>query len=142
MSSLLAKRCGAGRALALLNNLTYSSLVTSLGVDAVINPRAITVSTILQHVRQARLRSVHTLGDNYAEVIEAEARETSHIIGLTVDDINIKGAIMVAALVRDNEITVAPVRISIRVNDRLILAVSKEVVKKIERLFATRPSYL
>eukprot|EP01037_Dinobryon_pediforme_P015384 gene15384-15525_t len=73
LSSLLAKRCGAGR------------------VDAVINPRAITVSTILQHVRQARLRSVHTLGDNYAEVIEAEARETSHIIGLTVDDVTIKG---------------------------------------------------
>ncbi|NBT86488.1 MAG: hypothetical protein EBT45_08380, partial [Alphaproteobacteria bacterium] len=33
LSSLLAKRCGAGRALTLLNNLTYSSLVTSLGVD-------------------------------------------------------------------------------------------------------------
>ncbi len=142
LASLLAKRNGAGRALILLNNMTYSSLVTSLGVDAVISPQAISVSTILQHVRQGRVRSAHSLRDGSVEVIEAEARETSHIIGLTVDDINIKGAIMVAALVRDNEITVAPARISIRVNDRLILAVSKEAVKKVERLFATRPSYL
>jgi trk system potassium uptake protein TrkA len=142
LASLLAKRNGAGQALILLNNMSYSSLVISLGIDAVISPQAISVSTILQHVRQGRIRSAHSLRDGSIEIIEAEARETSHIIGLTVDDINIKSAIMVAALVRDNEITIAPSRLSIRVNDRLILAVSKEAVKKVERLFAVRPSYL
>jgi trk system potassium uptake protein TrkA len=142
LASLLAKRNGAGQALILLNNMSYSSLVISLGIDAVISPQAISVSTILQHVRQGRIRSAHSLRDGSVEIIEAEARETSHIIGLTVDDINIKGTIMVAALVRDNEITIAPSRLSIRVNDRLILAVSKEAVKKVERLFAIRPSYL
>jgi trk system potassium uptake protein len=142
LASLLAKRNGAGQALILLNNMAYSSLVTSLGIDAVISPQAISVSTILQHVRQGRVRSAHSLRDGSVEIIEAEARETSHIIGLTVDDINIKSAIMVAALIRDDEITVAPTRISIRVNDRLILTVSKEAVRKVERLFAIRPSYL
>ena len=142
LASLLAKRNGAGRALALLNNMAYASLVTSLGVDAVISPQAISVSTILQYVRQGRVRSAHSLRDGSVEVLEAEARETSHIIGLTVEDINIDGAILVAALARDNEITIAPTRTSIRVNDRLILAVSKEAVKKVERLFTTRPSYL
>lgn len=142
LASLLAKRNGAHQALILLNNMSYSSLMTSLGIDAVISPQAISVSTILQHVRQGRVRSAHSLRDGNVEIIEAEARETSHIIGLTVDDINIKGAIMVAALIRDNEITVAPSKISIRVNDRLILAVAKEAVKKVERLFAIRPSYL
>lgn len=142
LSSLLAKRCGAGRSLTLLNNLTYSSLVTSLGVDAVINPRAITVSTILQHVRQARLRSVHTLGDNYAEVIEAEARETSHIIGLTIDDVTIKGSIMIAAIVRDNQVILFPKKLIISVSDRLVIIAKKETVRKIEKLFSIRPSYL
>jgi len=142
LSSLLAKRCGAGRALTLLNNLTYSSLVTSLGVDAVINPRAITVSTILQHVRQARLRSVHTLGDNYAEVIEAEARETSHIIGLTVDDVTIKGSVMIAAVVRNNQVILLPKKLIISVGDRLVIIAKKETVRKIEKLFSIRPSYL
>jgi trk system potassium uptake protein TrkA len=142
LASLLAKRNGAGRALTLLNNMAYSSLVTSLGVDAVISPQAITVSTILQHIRQGRMRSAHSLRDGSVEVIEAEARETSHIIGLTVDDVHIKGAIIVAALARDNEVIVAPSRMIIRVKDRLILAVSKEAVKKVEKLFAIRPSYL
>jgi len=142
LASLLAKQNGAGQALILLNNMAYSSLVTSLGIDAVISPQAISVSTILQYVRQGRVRSAYSLRDGNVEVIEAEARETSHIIGLTVDDINIKGAIMVAALIQDDVITIAPTRMSIRVNDRLILAVAKGAVKKVERLFAIRPSYL
>lgn len=142
LSSLLAKRCGAKRALALLNNIHHSSLVTSLGVDAVINPRSITVSTILQYVRQGSIRSVHTLGDGYAEIIEAEARETSHIIGLTVDDITIKGAIMIAAIVRNQEVLLAPTKAIISVGDSLIIIARKETVKKVERLFSIRPSYL
>lgn len=142
LSSLLAKRCGAKRSLALLNNIHHASLVTSLGIDAVINPRSITVSTILQYVRQGRIRSVHTLGDGYAEVIEAEARETSHIIGLTVDDITIRGSIMIAAIVRNNEVLLAPSKVIISVGDSLIIIARKEAVKKVEKLFSIRPSYL
>ena len=47
LSSLMMKRQGAERCSALLNNDQYTSLVTSLGVDSVISPKAITVSTIL-----------------------------------------------------------------------------------------------
>lgn len=142
LASLLAKRCGAVRALTLLNNIHHSSLVTSLGVDAVINPRSITVSTILQYVRQGRIRSVHTLGDGYAEVIEAEARETSHIIGLTVDDITIKGSIMIAAIVRGQEVLLSPSKVIISVGDCLVIIAKKESVRKVEKLFSIRPSYL
>ncbi len=142
LASLLAKRSGAQRTLTLLNNMNYASLVTSLGVDAVINPRAITVSTILQHVRQGHLRSIHTLGDNYAEVIEAEARETNYIIGLSVEDVTLKGSVMVAALVRNGEIYLMPERMIISVGDCLVLVAKKEAIQKIERLFSIRPSFL
>lgn len=39
LASLLAKRNGARQALILLNNMAYSPLVTSLGIDAVISPQ-------------------------------------------------------------------------------------------------------
>ena len=77
LSSLLAKRYGAERAVTLINKTTYSPLITTLGIDVVVSPRAITVSTILQHVRRGRIRAVHSLGDGFAEVIEADALETS-----------------------------------------------------------------
>lgn len=142
LAALLAKRHGGGRALSLLNNMSYSSLVTSLGVDAVISPRSITVSKILQHVRQGKVRSVHSLGDGYAEIIEAETQETSHIIGLSISDITIKGSIMVAALIRGNDFILCPSKTIIRTGDRLVVIAAKESVKKVEKLFSVRPSYL
>jgi trk system potassium uptake protein TrkA len=142
LASLLAKRYGGQRSLALLNNMEYSSLVTSLGVDAVISPHATTVSSILRHVRQGQIHSVQSLRDGAVEIIEAEAQETSNIIGLTIEDINIRGKILTAGLTRADQTLIAPQRTTIRVGDRLIMIVAKNSVAKVERLFATRPSYL
>lgn len=142
LSALLAKQNGAKRALTLLNKMAYAPLVSSLGVDAVINPRSITVSSILQHVRQGRIQSVHSLGDSYGELIEAEARDTSHIIGLTIEDISIRGSIMIPALERQGKIMLMPQKTVINVGDRLIILTKKEAVSKVEKLFSIRPSYL
>ena len=142
LAALLTKRNGAQRGVTLLNNMSYSPLITSLGVDSVISPRSITVSTILRHIRQGKIQSLHSLGDNDVEIIEAEAKESSNIIGLTTDDINVKRQILVAALIRAGEpITLLPTT-AIHVNDCLALIVAKEAVHKVERLFAVRPSYL
>lgn len=66
LSSLLAKREGAQRAITLINKGEYESLIGSLGIDVVVDPRNITVSTIIQHVRRGRIHSVHTLGEGSA----------------------------------------------------------------------------
>jgi trk system potassium uptake protein TrkA len=142
LSSLLAKRHGAGRALTLLNNMDYSPLVMSLGVDAVICPHDITVSSILQYVRRGQIHSAHSLHDGTVEVIEAEPKENSTILGLTVEDININGKIRIAALVREDKIHLSPTKASIRIGDRVIIVALKEAVHKVERLFTIRPSFL
>ena len=48
-----------------------------------INPRETTVSSILQHVRRGRIKSAYSLRDGEAEVFEAEALETSPLVGET-----------------------------------------------------------
>ncbi len=140
--SLLAKQQGTRRTVSLLNKTNYSGLVTSLGVDAVVNPRAITVSTILQYVCQGRLQSVHSIANAHVEVIEAEAKETSNIIGLTISDITLKGIMHVVALVRDGQVTLTPTRMLIQAGDILVIIVQKDGAKKAERLFHERPFYL
>ena len=140
--SLLSKQQGAKRSTSLLNKMTYAGLITSLGVDAIMSPQVITVSTILQHVCQGRVRSIHSLASGYAEIIEAEARETSYIIGMTVEDITVKDSIYVAAILRGDEIILNPSRLIISIGDILILVVKRECARKVENLFSMRPSYL
>ena len=50
LTSVLAKHIGCRRSLCLVNSAGYSTMVRSFGIDAQINPRAVTVSRILQYV--------------------------------------------------------------------------------------------
>ena len=142
LSSLLAKRHGASRAMTLLNNTSYASLVTSLGVDAVVDPRSITVSSILQHTREGRARSIYSLHEGEVEIMEAEAKETSSIIGLSIEDIIVEGEIHIPVLRRGDTTLFSPSKTVVHSGDRLIVFVLKGALKKIEKLFSTRPTYL
>ena len=138
LASLLAKRYGAQRAITLINKQTYNTLMGTLSIDAVVSPRTITASTILQHVRRGRIRAVHSLRDGFAEVIEAEAMETSSLIHTAIKDIRLPPGVMIGALVRDNTVVIARPGTVIKPHDRVILLAAAQSVKKIERLFAVR----
>lgn len=142
LAALLAKRQGAERAMTLLNNEAYGSFIASLGVDAIINPKSITVSTILQHIRQGRIRGMYAIRGDFAEIIDAEARETSLVVGMRVSDVAHRDHIMVAVLKRDNQMIFMPSpHTLIRINDRLIMIAKKVSIKKIEKLFSMRSGY-
>jgi len=50
-ASVLAKREGCSRAITLVNKTSYEHVLPALGIDAVVSPSAVTISTILRHVR-------------------------------------------------------------------------------------------
>ena len=138
LSSLLAKREGAARVMTLVNNAAYGPLMRSLGVDAVVNPRAITVSRILQHIRRGRIRAVHSLRDGAAEIIEAEALETSPLVGKQLRKVGLPNGIVIGAIVRGKEVIIPRGDTEILNHDRIILFATREMVKKVEKLFAVR----
>lgn len=138
LASLLAKRYGCRRAVTLINKTTYTPLMSTLGVDAVVNPRAITVSTILQHVRRGRIRSVHSLREGFAEVIEVEALETSSLVNTPLRDIAFPEDATVGAIVRGGEVIIPRPDTVIRAGDRVIILAAVAAVAKIERMFAVR----
>jgi len=138
LTSLLAKRFGCERAVTLINKISYAPLVDSLGIDTVVSPRVITVSTILQHVRRGRIRSVHTLSEGFGELIEAEALETSSLVGVPIRDAKLPPGVMVAALVRENEVIIPRGDTVVRAGDLAMIFAATEVVKKVEKIFAVK----
>ncbi|HUX80125.1 MAG TPA: Trk system potassium transporter TrkA [Alphaproteobacteria bacterium] len=141
LASLLAKRMGAEQTMALINSSSYSSLVTSLSIDSLISPKALTVSSILQYVRRGRIRTVHSIRDNFGEVIEAEAVGTSSVLGMTVEEINVPRSLIIGAIIRDDQILMPRNDTVIKVHDRVILMVTSAAVKRFEKLFSVRLEY-
>ena len=141
LSSLLAKRHGAKRVITLVNNTTYKPLITDLGIDVVVAPKTITVSTILQYVRRGRILSVHSLGDGMGEIIELEALETSPLVGQKLKDIKLPLGVIVGAMVREDEVIIPSGSTVIKGNDLVVLFASTDAVKKVEKMFSVRLEY-
>ncbi len=138
LSALLAKRYGCGRTIALINKATYEPLITTLGIDVVVSPRNITVSTILQHVRRGRIHSVHTLREGFGELIEAEAMETSPLVGVPLREADLPAGVLIGAIVRGGQVISPRGDTIIEPNDRVVLFAASEVVRKVEKMFSVR----
>ena len=76
------------KAIALINDPTMSALMDPLGIDAYINPRSTTVSSILKHIRHGKVKNVYSIGDAEAEIIEAQVMSTSPIAGSRIGNID------------------------------------------------------
>ncbi|MGQ0663853.1 MAG: Trk system potassium transporter TrkA [Pseudomonadota bacterium] len=141
LASLLAKRAGCKRAVTLVNKITYSGLVASFGIDVVVSPRSITVSTILQQVRRGRIRAVHTLREGFGEIIEADALETSSLVDKPLREAGLPDGVILGALVRGDKVIIPRGDTVARAGDRVILLATSEAVKSVEKMFAVRLEY-
>jgi len=141
LASLLAKRYGCQRAITLINKSAYEPLISSLGIDVVVSPRNITVSTILQHVRRGRIHSVHTLREGFGELIEAEALETSDLVGKPLRDVKLPTGVLLGAIVRDGEMICPGGSTVVQASDRVVLFAAAEVVRKVEKMFSVQLEY-
>jgi trk system potassium uptake protein TrkA len=135
LTCVLAKREGCSRAMSLINNRTYSPLMRSLGIDAFLNPRATTVSHVLQHVRRGRIRGLHSVHDGAAEVIEAEALETSPLVGKPLRDVQLPDGILIGAIVRGKEIVIPRGDTEVAAKDRVIIFARADQVPTVEQMF-------
>lgn len=135
LSCLLAKQVGARRILALVNEQGFAAFAQGLGIDAHVNPRQITVSKILQHVRRGRIHRVHSLLDGTGELIEAEALETSPLVGRPLRDIDLLDGLRVGAIVRGGQVILPTGDMVVRAQDRVVLFALAERIKRVEQLF-------
>ncbi len=138
IGSLLAKRAGVSRTVALVANNTYTPLLGTLGIDAVVNPRAITVSSILRHVRRGRIRGLYSVREGFGEVIEAEALETSPLVGKPLREARLPEGAIIGAVLRGGAVIAPRGATTIQAHDRVILFSTYEAIRRVEKLFAVR----
>ncbi len=132
--SVRAKSAGCPMAIALVNDPTLVPLMAALDIDAYINPRATTVSSILRHVRHGRVRAIYSIGDSEAEVIEAHVLSTSPISGQLIRDIDFPEGVLVGALMKGDKVVKPTGDTRIEEGDVVALFAMAKDVPEVERL--------
>ena len=129
-----AKSAGCPMAIALVNDPTLVPLMGPLDIDAYINPRATTVSSILRHVRHGRVRAIYSIGDAEAEVIEAQVLSTSPLAGRLIRDIEFPEGVLVGAVMRGEAVLKPTGSLRINEGDVVALFAMAKDVPEVERL--------
>ena len=146
MSSLLAKRMGARRVVALINRRSYVDLLQAGEIDIAISPAQATIGTLLAHVRRGDVVAVHSLRRGAAEALEAVVhgdRESCKVTDRRVEEIELPPGSTIGALVRGNEVLMAHHDTEIRAGDHVIVFVTdKKTLPRVEKLFQVSAGFL
>ena len=135
LSSVMAKKLGCRTNLALLNNPGYHGFTKSLGIDDYINPRSITISRVLQHVRRGRILGVYSLQNGAAEIIEAGALDTSPLVGKPLRDFELPDGIRIGAILHEGEVIRPSGDSIIRSGDKVVILALNDHVHEVEQMF-------
>lgn len=141
LASVVAKREGSRRSLALINDLDYGPISEAVGVDRYVDPRATTVSTILQHIRRGRIKGVYSVSDGDAELIDAVALETSPLVNKPLREASLPEGVMIGAVYRDGAVHMPTGDTVINAGDRVVLMATREHVKDVEQMFRVSVEY-
>lgn len=146
MSSLLAKRLGARRVVALINRRSYVDLLQSGEIDIAISPAQATIGKLLAHVRRGDVVAVHSLRRGAAEALEAVVhgdRDSCKLTGRRLEEIELPPGCTIGAIVRGEEVMMAHHDVRIESGDHVIVFVSdKKTLPKVEKLFQVGVRFL
>ncbi len=141
LSAVRAKTMGCPLAIALVNDPALTPLMAPLGVDAYINPRATTVSSILRHVRHGRVRQIYSIGDGEAEVMEAQVLSSSPIAGRRIRDIDFPEGALVGAVLKKGEVVRPRGETLLEVGDMVVIFALASDVHEVEHLVQVSVDY-
>ena len=162
MSSLLAKRRGAGRVMALINRRSYVDLLQAGAIDVALSPALISIGKLLAHVRRGDVAAVHSCRKGAAEAIELVAhgdRKTSQVVGRPIRELPYIEGAHIACIVRrarapqgrphgaapaeEMEVIMPRPDTMIEPDDHVIVfVVNRRVIPKVEKLFQVSPGFL
>jgi len=134
LASVRAKALGCPLAICLVNDPTLVPLMQAMDIDAYINPRATTVSSILRHIRHGGVRGVYSIGDAEAEMIEAQVLGTSPIAGQRIRDIAFPEGVLVGGVLKDGRMMKIHGALRIEEGDVVALFAMASDVPEVERL--------
>tara|TARA_B100001287_G_C22659108_1_gene519369 strand:- start:108 stop:1484 length:1377 start_codon:yes stop_codon:yes gene_type:complete len=141
LAAVRAKSRGCKKAIAVINDPTMTPLMGPLGIDAYINPRSTTVSSILRHIRHGKVKNVYSIGDAEAEIIEAQVMSTSPIAGRRISDINFPEGVIVGGILKNDSMIKPDSNTKIEEGDTIaVFALSKDI-QEVERLLQVTIDY-
>jgi trk system potassium uptake protein TrkA len=133
LAALLAKREGAERTIAVVEQARYVDLFETVGVDVAVNPRRVTAEEITRFTRERRAENVAIIEPGGAEVVEVEVDEDSVLAGRTIQDVmaDLPAGVVVGAITRDGQYVTPRGSTVVEAGDHVVAFVQADALEEV-----------
>ena len=127
MTGLFAVKEGVPKVIVKNNRVAYADIISAMGLDSIISPKAITCANILRYVRGrgnaygTKLERLYRLVNGKAEALEFIPKGTDPYIGIPLRKLNIRPGTLVAVIVRQGKVIVPFGNDHIEAGDRVVV---------------------
>jgi trk system potassium uptake protein TrkA len=139
--SLIAKKNGVNKVVTKVNRLSLLEFSDDFGLDSIISPKSITVNQILQYVRAKQnsygsgVVTLYRLVNDRLEALEFIIRTPENFINTPLKELNIRDDVLIASIVRGNELIVPRGDDCLKVDDSVIVVTTGKGLHDLSDIF-------
>lgn len=136
LGTVLSKRLGANRVIALVQTVDYVMLFTEIGADVTINPRKVTAKEISRFSYDSIAENIAVLRNDIAEVIEFELDAYSELTGNPIQQFaqDFRAPMIIGAITRDGQLVTPRGDTVFREGDNVVAFIESESVGQLTKL--------
>lgn len=134
--SLLGKRLGVERSVAVIDNMEFVGLFEAVGIDVGVNPREVVAEEITRFTREGGAENIALIENGEAEVLEVEIDDASVLADVPIRESvrNLPEGVVVGAVTRDSEYVVPRGDTVILPGDHVVLFAAAAVAREVSAL--------
>jgi trk system potassium uptake protein TrkA len=139
--SLYAAYKGVPKVITKINRLGYADVISNAGINRVISPKNIAANQIIRYVRNMentkgnRIKTLYRVVGNSAEVVEFSASASTKNLGVPFSRLPIKNDVLIATIVRNNEIIIPKGKDYIVEGDSVVVVTTIEHLNDLNDIF-------
>lgn len=142
MSALLAKQAGVPKVVAKINRMNYTSVIKNMGIDSVISPKMITTNHIIRYVRGLKnamgipVETLYKIIGDRVEALEFTVTKNARFLTIPLKKLTLKKGVLIAAIVRKNEIIIPHGNDYIKLGDSVIVITKDNKIEDLNDIIA------
>lgn len=133
--ALQAKRLGIKKVIAIVRDPDYVSLLEDSGIVCISAPYA-TAAMVENYLDRPIMADLFQIEGGVANLIDVEVPENGAVVGMEIQQIDIPGQCVVAAIIRDDEFEVPRGKTKILKNDHVVVVGPSDSIQKAHKIFS------
>ena len=138
--SMFAKQNKVKKVITKINKPSLIDIMNSVSIASVVSTKDITASKIISYIRSvnnkrgSKLITLHKLANNGVEALEFHAKNNKKIINIPLKDLKLKKNILIAAIIRNDEIIIPSGNDFIALDDKVIVVTTNQFLEDLNQI--------